>query len=59
MKLVRDIRALWQSMKYYIVTSHGISSAISTSTDTYRLYGVGQGATDAPSGWLFVSAILS
>ena len=46
-------------MKYHVVTTHGISEGYSTSTDHKTLYGVGQGATDAPTGWLLVSTILS
>ena len=47
------------NMEYHIVTAYGASSDTSTSTDTHPLYGIGQGATDAPSGWLLVSTILS
>ena len=46
-------------MKYHAVTAHGISTEYSASTDSQQLYGIGQGATDAPTGWLLVSTILS
>ena len=47
------------NMEYHIVTAYSASSDTSTSSDTHPLYGIGQGATDAPSGWLLVSTILS
>ena len=47
------------TMKYHMSTGAGISEEYSESTPTRKLYGVGQGATDAPSGWLFVSVIIS
>ncbi len=47
------------NMEYHIVTVYSASSDTSTSSDTHPLYGIGQGATDAPSGWLLVSTILS
>ena len=47
------------TMQYHIVTAHGASTSTSTSTSFHPLYGIGQGATDAPSGWLLVSTILS
>ena len=46
-------------MKYHVTTAHGISDNCSMSTPERTLYGVGQGATDAPTGWLFISTILS
>ena len=47
------------TMKYHMTTSTGISEQFSEATADRRIYGVGQGATDAPSGWLFVSVIIS
>ena len=46
-------------MKYHVVTAHGIFTKYSTSAESQPLYGIGQGATDAPTGWLLVSTILS
>ena len=47
------------NMQYHIVATHGVTQSSSSSTDDHQLYGVGQGATDTPSGWLLVSTILS
>ena len=52
------IRALVQ-MKYHMQTLHGISEGVSQKDDEGALFGIGQGATDAPAGWLLVSTILS
>ena len=46
-------------MKYHKVTIHRISERYSASTTTKPLYGIGQGATDAPTGWHLVLTILS
>ena len=47
------------SMEYHIVTSHGPSENVSKTDSRGTIYGIGQGATDAPSGWLFLSALIS
>ena len=52
------IRALVQ-MKYHMQTMHGISEGFSQSDETGAIFGIGQGETDAPAGWLLVSTILS
>ena len=51
-------RALTQ-MQYNIVTTHGPTQTVSTTDHNTTLFGIGQGATDAPAGWLLISAILS
>ena len=40
-------------------TMHGISEGVSQTDEGGALIGIGQGATDAPAGWLLVSTILS
>ena len=52
------IRALVQ-MQYHMQTMHGISEGVSQTDEGGALFGIGQGATDAPAGWLLVSTILS
>ena len=47
------------NMKYHVQTSHGVSQGISQSDKDGMVFGVGQGATDAPTGRLFISAFLS
>ena len=51
-------KALTQ-MKYHITTAQGISETFTETTAHRKIYGVGQGATDAPTGWLFVSTTVS
>ena len=46
-------------MKYHMQTMHGISEGVSQTDEKGAIFGIGQGATDAPAGWLFVSTILS
>ena len=47
------------SMEYHIVTSHGPSEKLSTTDSCSKIYGIGQGVTDAPSRWLFLSTLIS
>ena len=47
------------NMKYHVQTSNGIYQGTSQSDKDGMVFGVGQGAIDAPTGWLFISAFLS
>lgn len=47
------------NMEYHMVTNHGISIQTSKTDNSGPIYGIGQGATDAPAGWLLLSTILS
>ena len=46
-------------MKYHMCTTTGISEEYTESTPERKIYGVGQGATDASTGWLIVSVMIS
>ena len=46
-------------MQYHISTGQGLSEHYAENSNTRKIYGVGQGATDAPTGWLFVSTLIS
>jgi hypothetical protein len=39
-------------MKYFVKTIHGISEASYQSTQSYHLFGTGQGSSHSPSIWL-------
>jgi len=45
-------------MKYYIKTKHGISEAYYRATNSYWLFGTGQGSGASPAVWLTISVIL-
>jgi len=45
-------------MPYYIKTKHGISEAYYRATNSYRLFGTGQGSGASPAVWLTISVIL-
>jgi hypothetical protein len=47
-------RALEQ-MQYYMITAHGVSEEYNKNTVATPLHGLGQGSTDGPSGWNFLS----
>ena len=42
-----------------MVTNHGISIQASKTDKNGPIYGIGQGATDAPTGWMIITTILS
>jgi len=46
-------------MQYHMTTAQGVSERHTENTSDCQIYGVGQGATDAPTGWLFVSTTIS
>ena len=46
-------------MKYHVHTMHGISEGVSQSNEQGSIFGIVQGATDSPTGWLLISTILS
>ena len=52
------IRALVK-IQYHMQTMHGIYERVSQSDEQGAIFGIGQGATDTPDGWLLVSTILS
>jgi hypothetical protein len=41
-------------MKYFVKTMHGISEAYSQTTQSYCLFGNGQGSSGSPSIWLSI-----
>ena len=42
-----------------MVTGHGPSSKTSKTDENDSIFGIGQGATDASTGWLLIATILS
>mgnify|MGYP002808430224 CR=1 FL=1 len=42
-----------------MITAQGVSERYTENSNDCQIYGVGQGATDAPTGWLFVSTTIS
>eukprot|EP00957_Ditylum_brightwellii_P073147 5560096-Ditylum_brightwellii.AAC.1 len=44
-------------MKYHMVMSYGIDEVPIESTTENHIYGIGQGATDAPPNWTLVSNV--
>eukprot|EP00957_Ditylum_brightwellii_P096345 7338197-Ditylum_brightwellii.AAC.1 len=44
-------------MEYHMVTGYGVSELTATNTDDTPIYGLGQGATDAPPNWTLVANI--
>ena len=47
------------NMEYHMVTEHGISLQTSKTDKNGPIFGIGQGSTDAPAGWLLLTTILS
>lgn len=48
--------ALFQQLKYHIVTSYGVSDKYNTYSDEHPFIGPGQGAGDAPIRWGCISS---
>jgi hypothetical protein len=46
-----------EKMQYFVKTTLGISQQFYQSSDTRPLYGTGQGATDSPVQWGFISVL--
>lgn len=46
------------NMKYHITTGLGISKLANTNSKKTPIYGIGQGATDAPAQWTLMSDII-
>ena len=47
------------TLKYHVTTVHGVSEDVSEPTPNRQILGIGQGAIDEPSGWLFVLTLIS
>lgn len=46
-------------MEYQVITAYGVSEEKSKTDQLGQIFRIGQGATDAPTGWLLLSTILS
>eukprot|EP00957_Ditylum_brightwellii_P187306 14265107-Ditylum_brightwellii.AAC.1 len=49
---------LLYNMKYYITTSFGLALLAKSFGFLAAVYGIGQGSTDGPPGWTYISDML-